>query len=98
MRSRETRLVATGVLERVVRRETLVSEGKSGAALERGWLDDGSVVVIKHADARQDWIMQATGDDGRIAALWADEVFRRVPSGIDNPKLDVQQERGLIHN
>jgi hypothetical protein len=94
MRSRETRLVATGVLERVVRRETLVSEGKSGAALERGWLDDGSVVVIKHADARQDWIMQATGDDGRIAALWADEVFQRVPSSIDHAMLDVQREPG----
>jgi hypothetical protein len=86
--------VATGVLERVVRREPLDSQGKSGAALERGWLDDGSIVVIKHADAEQDWIMQATGDDGRIAALWEDGIFERLPSSIDHAMLDVRRAPG----
>jgi hypothetical protein len=83
--------VASGVLDRVVRREPLIAVGKSGAQLERGWLDDGSVVVIKQADARRDWIMQATGDGGRVAALWADGVFGRVPARIDHATLDVQR-------
>jgi hypothetical protein len=81
--------VVAGVLDRVVRTEPLVSAGKSGSVLERGWLDDGSTVVIKHADARQDWIMQATGDAGRVAGLWADGIFNRLPANIDHATLDV---------
>jgi hypothetical protein len=79
------------LLERVVRRELLVSDGKSGSQLERGWLDDGSAIVIKHADIRRDWIMQATGDEGRIARLWAEGVFEQLPDGIDHAMLEVHQ-------
>jgi hypothetical protein len=86
--------VATRVLDRLVRTEPLGSSGASGSALERGWLEDGSTVVIKHADARQDWIMQATGDDGRIAALWADGIFARVPPAVDHAMLDVEPGPG----
>lgn len=82
------------VLDRVVRTEPLGSAGASGSALERGWLDDGSVVVIKHADARQDWIMQATRDEGRVAALWAAGFFDQVPPGIDHTTLDVRPGPG----
>jgi hypothetical protein len=80
-----------GLLERVVRRQPLDSQGKSGSKLERGWLDDGSTVVIKHVDAAQDWIMQATGDDGRVATLWAGGVFQRLPRVVDHAMLDVQK-------
>jgi len=90
----DSRIVGSGVLNQVARREPLVSQGKSGAQLERGWLDDGSTVIIKHADARQDWIMQATGDDGRVAGLWVEGVFGRLPAVIDHAMLDVQRAPG----
>lgn len=86
--------MAPSLLDRLVRTEPLASAGKSGSALERGWLDDGSAVVVKHADARQDWIMQATRDDGRIAGLWANGLFDRVPASIDHAMLDVQRAPG----
>ncbi len=90
----DSHTVTPGLLYRVARREPLVSQGKSGAQLERGWLDDGSTVIIKHADARQDWIMQATGDDGRVAALWVEGVFERLPAMIDHATLDIQPAPG----
>lgn len=86
--------MGAGLLERVVRREPLRAGGKSGAQLERGWLDDGSAVVIKHADAALDWIMQATGDSGRIAAMWSAGLFGRLPPSIDHAMLDVQPATG----
>jgi hypothetical protein len=82
--------VERGLLDRVVRREQLVAQGKSGAQLERCWLDDGSCVVVKYVDARQDWIMQATVDQGRIAALWSSGTLARVPASIDHAILDVR--------
>jgi hypothetical protein len=83
--------VASGLLDEVVRREPLESDGKSGSQLERGWLADGSTVVIKHADAAQDWIMQATQDDGRVAAMWANGIFARLPRTVDHATLDVRK-------
>jgi hypothetical protein len=47
----------------------------SGSQLERGRLDDGTSIVIKRVDANADWIMQATGDEGRIATLWSEGIF-----------------------
>jgi hypothetical protein len=67
--------VERGLLDRVVRRKQLAAQGKSGAQLERCWLDDGSCVVVKYVDARQDWIMQDTADQGRIAALWSSGTY-----------------------
>ncbi|MGH7687100.1 MAG: hypothetical protein ACREN2_09840 [Candidatus Dormibacteria bacterium] len=64
----------------------------SGSLLERGRLDDGTPVVIKHVAAARDWIMQATGDTGRISGLWAEGVFDRIPAGIDHTMLDVRAE------
>lgn len=81
--------MADSLLDRIVRREVLASQGKSGSLLERGWLDDGSVVVIKHVDVAQDWIMQATGDHGRIAQLWAGGVFAQLPPSVEHGILDV---------
>jgi hypothetical protein len=83
-----------GLVERVVRREPIVSDGKSGSLLERGRLDDGTSVVVKHADRRRDWIMQATGDEGRIASLWAGGIFERLPASIDHVLLDVEPVPG----
>ncbi|HEY2298732.1 MAG TPA: hypothetical protein VGH43_13445 [Jatrophihabitans sp.] len=86
--------MGSDLLELVVRREPLPAAGKSGAQLERAWLDDGSTVVIKHADAAADWIMQATGDAGRVAAMWADGTFGRLPASIEHAILDVQPAAG----
>jgi hypothetical protein len=86
--------MAAGLLERVVRREPLGAGGKSGAHLERAWLDDGSTVVVKHADPAMDWIMQATGDDGRIASMWTDGTFARLPDAIDHTILEVGRAEG----
>jgi hypothetical protein len=86
--------VPRNVLERVVRTEPLASAGKSGSAVERAWLDDGSTVVIKHADARQDWIMQATDDDGRVARLWAEGMFERLPRTVEHATIHVEPGPG----
>jgi len=90
-----SRLVAVecGLLDRVARREQLAAQGKSGARLERCWLDDSSYVVVKYVDARQDWIMQATADEGAsrdcgAAGRWPG--FRRAlttPSSMCGPAL-----------
>jgi hypothetical protein len=90
---RHEQAAAVRLLDRVVRTEPLDADGKSGSQLERGRLDDGTAVVIKHADARRDWIMQATGDDGRIAALWADGVFARLPASVEHGMLHVEPTR-----
>ena len=85
------------VLERVVRTEPLVAGGMSGSSLERGWLDDGSAVIVKHVDARRDWLAQATGDDGRIAGMWAEGIFDRLPPSINHAMLDVRRtDNGAI--
>ena len=81
----------SGVGDRVVRTEPFVAGGMSGSQLERGWLDDGTAVIIKHVDPRFDWIMQATGDDGRVAGLWEAGLFERVPPSIEHAILDVRR-------
>jgi hypothetical protein len=80
--------------ERITRREPIVSGGKSGSALERGWLDDGASVVIKHAVADDDWIMQATHDDGRVADMWEKGIFDHLPTSIEHAILGVRRKPG----
>jgi len=89
--------VPPGLRSRTVRVEPFASTGKSGSQMERWWLDDGRSVVAKHVDARDDWIMQATGDDGRVVALWAEGFFQRLPPEIAHGILEVAtSERGSI--
>jgi hypothetical protein len=54
-------------------------------------LDDGSVVVLKHCQADQDWLMQATGDHDRVALLWDEGVFDHIPPTVQHAVLDVQR-------
>jgi hypothetical protein len=82
------------MLDRITHREPLVGDGKSGSQLESGLLDGDTPVVIKHALTADDWIMQATGDDGRIARLWDAGVFAHLPSSIDSAILDIQAVPG----
>ncbi len=67
----------------VVERTPLDADGVSGAALERVTLRDGRVRILKVIDLETDWLMRATGDDGRLFRLWRDGTLDRLPRGID---------------
>lgn len=69
--------------EDVVDRTPLTSAGVTGARLDRVTMADGRVLVEKTIDRRTDWLMRATGDDGRVFRLWSAGVFHRLPAGID---------------
>lgn len=77
--------------EDVIEREPLASEGVSGAPLQRLVLGDGRVLVEKTVSARQDWLMRATGDDGRLHRLWRAGLFHRLPPTIDSAMVDVRE-------
>ena len=83
--------VTSDLLEHVVHREPLETDGKSGSRLERCWLENGLVVIVKHSDVAHDWIMQATRDDGRIARLWNEGLFEQLETTIEHGLLDVQR-------
>ena len=67
----------------VLARSPVDSEGVTGAGLERVTLADGRVLVVKTIDRRTDWLMRATGDDGRVFRLWTSGVLTRLPAAID---------------
>jgi len=67
----------------VIERASLSSEGVSGSRLERVVTADGRRLVVKTLDSGRDWVMRATGDDGRILRLWSAGVLRRLPAGVD---------------
>lgn len=77
--------------EEVIEREPLGSEGVTGAPLQRLVLGDGRVLVEKTISARLDWLMRATGDDGRVHRLWQAGLFDRLPPTIDSAIVDVRE-------
>jgi hypothetical protein len=81
---RATQQPSRRLLDTVVERHPMVTDGKSGALLERVRLADGRTLVVKHVDGGRDWIMQATGDPGRVGRLWSGGVFAVVPGVIDH--------------
>jgi hypothetical protein len=86
-------VVATTDAE-VIERVPLESAGVTGARLERVTLADGRVLVEKTVDPRIDWLMRATGDDGRILRLWTDGVLSRLPKGVDSAVEGVEELPG----
>ncbi len=78
------------ILDDAVRREPLAGhDGKSGAALERVVLADGSRVVVKRLDPATDLMMALTHDTvGREFGLWASGLFDVLPAGVDHAVLD----------
>jgi hypothetical protein len=58
-------------------------DSRSGARFERVVIDDRRY-VLKYQDARDDWLMRATGDDGqRYARLWASGLLDSLADVID---------------
>ncbi len=80
------------LLDTAIERSPLAADGKSGAVLERVRLADGRILVVKHVNARRDWIMRAAGDFGRVAGLWSAGVFARLPAMIDHAVVGVEPE------
>jgi phosphotransferase family enzyme len=67
----------------VVRQPTLEHDGRSGARLERGVLDDGRRVVIKWSDPRTDLTgLVTSGAENRELQLWDAGVLDRLPRGV----------------
>lgn len=89
---RATQQPSRRLLDTVVERRSMVTDGKSGALLERVRLADGQTLVVKHVDSGSDWIMQATGDPGRVGRLWSSGVFAVVPAVIDHAILAVEPD------
>lgn len=57
---------------------------KSGARFERVVIGDGRY-VLKYQDARDDWLMRATGDTGdRYVRLWTEGLLAALPDVIDH--------------
>lgn len=65
--------------ERIVRREPIEGDGKTGAVLERLTLDDGRVLVAKTVTPELDISAVATGDDGRILRLFEQGILAALP-------------------
>lgn len=70
----------------------LEADGKSGALLERVVID-GERFVLKHIDARDDWIMRQTGDlVGFPITLWEAGIVDLAPRCIDHAYVGAARE------
>jgi hypothetical protein len=77
------------VLERATERSGFGDDGKSGAALERVTLPDGTRVVVKRYDASGDLVMRLTGDRrGREVELLRAGLFEALPPEVGHAVLD----------
>ncbi len=76
------------------RRDPIVPGGsaRSGSLIERVTLADGEVVIAKHLDPRDDLVLRATGDDGRLQRMWDAGLFERMPTVIRHGMLGVEPE------
>ena len=85
----------TQLEDRVVERTPLVAHvGKSGAALERWVLDDGSSLVVKRLTPDSDLLMSLTHDSaGREYTLWATGLLDHVPEGVGHAIVGGWRER-----
>lgn len=87
---RKEALTVRDYLELAVERRPLsdsVSQGYSGARLERLLLRDGRSVILKSSSASHDLAMRATRDPGRAALLFSQGVYARFPDVIDTTVL-----------
>ncbi len=72
------------------------TDGRSGGSLERVTID-GETYVLKHLDARSDWVMRATGDvTGRALTLWRSGWLDRLPASVDHATVGAAWEDGPV--
>ena len=86
------------LLRHATGREPFVSDGKSGALLERVVIDDDPY-ILKHVDVADDWIMRQTGDlRGFAITVWSEGVLDLVPPCIDHTYVGAARDgnRGAI--
>lgn len=85
-------MTAIGPLSSAVRRTALdAPDGRSGSAIERVELADGSALVVKRESPGGDWAMRALRDDGRAARLWSTGLLARMPAVIDHAVVGVER-------
>jgi hypothetical protein len=84
--------MSRAMIDSRVKRVPLSAGGKSGSALERLVLEDGSTLIAKHISSASDWIMRATHDPGRAALLWTNGVLARVPARIEHAVVEAERE------
>jgi hypothetical protein len=77
----------------IVARAPISSAGNSGNPIERVTLVDGRTLVLKRVSPEWDWLSRATKDDGRIATMWEDGLFDRMPASIDHATVAVERDK-----
>lgn len=82
------------LLHNAVRRVVIAGhEGKSGAGLERVWLEDGRALVVKKVTVESDLTLSALGGTvARECLLWQSGVLDRLPPGVGHAILDAWVE------
>lgn len=72
-----------------------VAHSLSGARFE--WVViGGERFFLKYQDARDDWLMRATFDDGRrYVSLWENEIFDALPDEIDHAEIGCAFDDGV---
>jgi hypothetical protein len=80
------------LLDHAVARTPLTHSGFSGAGLERLLMDGGGSLILKRVARADDWLMRASGDDGRLGALWDSGLLTRMPGIIDHALVAVERD------
>jgi hypothetical protein len=79
--------------ERADRREVLETPGKSGARLERVWID-GRPYVVKYLDEAADWTLRAAAVPGSATVeLWRRGILDALPDCLVQPIVGVAHDR-----
>ena len=77
------------------RRPWFPEDTKSGARFELVVIDDERY-VLKYQDARDDWLMRATGDRGeRYVRLWESGLLAQMPEVIDHAVVAAEFQAGV---
>ena len=85
--------MSTAVLDR---RVLTGHDGRSGARIETGRLEDGTRVYVKTSDPERDAATLLTGTGTRELELFRAGVFERLPAGVDIALLDVDVVAGEV--
>ncbi|MGH9126392.1 MAG: aminoglycoside phosphotransferase [Acidimicrobiales bacterium] len=94
-RSRSTATLDDLLAGATDRRPWVPDDTKSGARFER-LVIDGERYVLKYQDARDDWLMRASGDDGgRYTRLWQHGLLDALPPVVDHAVVAAGLEAGV---